>query len=62
MTLSEWLDLLPAKAAKYKDCDIVDWTIISERYVLLTLKLPPPTGGTHEEIVSMDATVETKGE
>lgn len=62
MTLREWLDLLPAKAAKYKDCEIVDWTSISERYALLTLKLPPTEGGTYEELVSMDETVETVGE
>lgn len=62
MSLREWLDLLPPRAAQYKDCEIVDWTIISERYVLLTLTLPHPTDGTYEELVSMDATVETMGE
>lgn len=62
MTLSEWLDLLPAQAAKYKDREIVDWTIISERYVLLTLRIPRPTGGTIDELVSMDETIEIVGE
>lgn len=62
MSLREWLDLLPPRRASYKDCEIVDWTIISERYVLLTLKLPHPTDGTHDELVSMDETIETVGE
>lgn len=62
MTLSEWLDVLPPRAATYKDCKIDDFTVISERYVLLTLKLPSPTGGTVDEIVSMDASIETQSE
>lgn len=58
MTVRKWLGLLPSQSATYKDCVIVDFVIISAKYILLRLQIPFPSGGIYEEIVSLDETVE----
>lgn len=58
ITLAQWLDMLPSPRAIYKDCLILDAHLISERYVLLTLKVPQPVGGIYNEIVSVETLIE----
>lgn len=59
MPFREWWSVVHPLKGFYKDCLIIDFAQVSERYVLLTLQIPMPTGGTHEELVSMDELIDT---
>ena len=45
-----------SSSAFYKDCLILDFYLVSDRYVLLTLQIPLPTGGTHAELAEISTT------
>jgi hypothetical protein len=62
MTLREWLEQIPPgrRRAFWKDCKIVDVDPVSERYVLVTVQIPPPVGELHRELASLDSEVEIK--
>lgn len=61
MALAEWLEMVPdGTTAYYKDCKILDWAVIGERWCLLTVLIPLPVGGTYKEIVSIETQLELK--
>lgn len=60
MPFREWWTTQPSLPGYYKDCRIVDFAPVSERYILLTLQIPVPTGGTHDELVQMDELIEVE--
>lgn len=57
MAFAEWWNLTPSRKAYYKDCEIVDFDQVSERYILLTLQIPLTIGGTHGELVEISTTI-----
>jgi hypothetical protein len=57
MTFTEWWNREPPLTAFFKDCLILDFDVVSERYVLLTLQIPLPVGGTHGELVAIDGLI-----
>lgn len=56
----EWWNMLPSPKGYYKDCRIIDFDKVSERYILLVLQIPQPRGGTYEELVEMTTLIETE--
>jgi hypothetical protein len=52
----EYYGSVPHSSAFYKDCLILDFYLVSDRYVLLTLQIPLPTGGTHAELAEISTT------
>jgi hypothetical protein len=64
ITFREFLKGVPdERIPYYKDCEVLEWYPISERYWLLLLKIPNPRGGRLEEIVDINvAQVDLKEE
>lgn len=56
----EWWNMLPSPKGYYKDCLIIDFNRVSERYILLTLQIPLPVGGTHEEMIEMSTLIDVE--
>lgn len=52
--------MLPSPKGYYKDCLIIDFNRVSERYILLTLQIPLPVGGTHEEMIEMSTLIDVE--
>ncbi len=56
VSFEEYYDINTAPIAFYKDCRILECFPVSDRHVLLTLQIPEPFGGTHEELVEVSTT------
>lgn len=62
MTILHWMMLDPARRGYYKECRIIDVSTIGQLHALISLLLPPPFGGTLDELVPLDTMIEVEND